>query len=203
MRPNPLIAILRGITPKDALKVADILYTAGFRVIEFPLNNPCSLKSIEMTRHKFGNDLVVGAGTVLTSVEVYRVQDAGGQIIVSPNSSKDTIKTAKALGLISIPGVSTPTEAFNSLKFGADMLKLFPAELITPSVLKAWRAVIKDTWLLPVGGITPANLSSYIIAGASGFGIGSALYTPDFTIKSVYERAKAFVSSYQLNHFRE
>ncbi len=169
LAPLPLIAILRGLQSKNAQEIIGIFCDAGFCVAEVPLNSPQPLKSIEIARREFGDDILVGAGTVLNPEDVQRVHDVGGRIVVSPNTDQTVIKATKSLGMVSIPGVSSPSEAFTALKAGADMLKLFPADALPPTVVKAWRAVLpKDLWLLPVGGITPAFLSWMVFLGGTG-----------------------------------
>ena len=198
LAPLPLVAILRGLQPESAQKIIGILCEAGIRVVEVPLNSPQPLKSIEIARREFGDDILVGAGTVLNPEDVQRVHDVGGQIVVSPNTDQTVIKATKSLGLVSIPGVSTPSEAFTALKAGADMLKLFPAEALPPIAIKAWRAVLpKDLWLLPVGGITPETMAPYLAVGAKGFGLGSSLFRPDFSSAQVAKHAQLFVSTYR------
>jgi 2-dehydro-3-deoxyphosphogalactonate aldolase len=198
LAPLPLVAILRGLQPENAQKIIGILCEAGIRVVEVPLNSPQPLKSIEIARREFGDDILVGAGTVLNPEDVQRVHDVGGQIVVSPNTDQTVIKATKSLGLVSIPGVSTPSEAFTALKAGADMLKLFPAEALPPIAIKAWRAVLpKDLWLLPVGGITPETMAPYLAVGAKGFGLGSSLFRPDFSSAQVAKHAQLFVSTYR------
>ncbi len=193
-----LIAILRGITPAEAEPVARELYAAGFRLIEVPLNSPEPLASIRAMRDALPADCLVGAGTVLNPDDVARIKDAGGEIIVMPHSDPAVIRAAKAAGLASCPGVATPTEAFAALAAGADVLKMFPAEQLGPVVLKAWRAVMRPPIaLVPVGGITPDNLSTYAQAGASGFGLGSALYKPGLSATEVGQNARAFIAAWQ------
>lgn len=193
-----LIAILRGITPADAAATARELYAAGFRLIEVPLNSPEPFASIRAMRDALPADCLVGAGTVLDPADVARVKDAGGEIIVMPHSDPAVIRATKAAGLASSPGVATPTEAYAALAAGADVLKMFPAEQLGPVVLKAWRAVLRPpVALVPVGGITPDNLSTYAQAGASGFGLGSALYKPGQTAAETGQRARDFVAAWQ------
>lgn len=193
-----LIAILRGITPADAAATARELYAAGFRLIEVPLNSPEPFASIRAMRDALPADCLVGAGTVLDPADVARVKDAGGEIIVMPHSDPAVIRATKAAGLASSPGVATPTEAYAALAAGADVLKMFPAEQLGPVVLKAWRAVLRQpVALVPVGGITPDNLSTYAQAGASGFGLGSALYKPGQTAAETGQRARDFVAAWQ------
>jgi 2-dehydro-3-deoxyphosphogalactonate aldolase len=192
----PLIAILRGLEPENALAVGQILIDAGFRIIEVPLNSPRPFDSIERLAQGFGAKALIGAGTVLQPADVGRVRDAGGRLIVMPHSDPRIIGEAKAQGLICLPGVATPTEGFAALAAGADGLKLFPAETIPPVVVKAWRAVFPpETLLLPVGGITPERMADYLAAGASGFGLGSALFHPGLTRAEVQTRAMAFGSA--------
>lgn len=197
LQPLPLVAILRGLTPRDALPVGTALFDAGFRVLEVPLNSPQPLDSIGLLAREFGERCLVGAGTVLTPEQVIQVKDAGGKLIVMPHGDTSVIRAAKAAGLVCAPGVATPTEAFAALAAGADALKLFPAEQLPPPVLKAWSSVLpKGTALLPVGGITPDNMAAYRKAGAAGFGIGSALYSPGIDANEVARRAHAFVDAW-------
>jgi len=193
-----LIAILRGIKPTEAEAVGHALYDAGFRLIEVPLNSPDPLDSIRAMRAALPTDCLIGAGTVLNPDDCARIQDAGGELIVMPHSDPAVIRAAKALGMASCPGVATPTEAFAALAAGADVLKMFPAEQLGPVVLKAWRAVMRPPIaLVPVGGITPDNISVYAQAGASGFGLGSALYKPGLSAIEVGQNARAFVAAWQ------
>jgi len=192
---NSLIAILRGLKPDNSLDVADVLVNAGFRIIEVPLNSPEPLISIERIAAKYAGEIVVGAGTVLTGADVSNVVSAGGQIIVSPNMNPDVGAKALELGAKWCPGVATPSEAFTALDLGAHMLKFFPAEIISPAALGAMRAVLPNsTRLAVVGGITPEHMASYFKAGANGFGLGSALFKPDYELSEINFRAKAFVT---------
>jgi len=189
----PLVAILRGLTPIEAQPVAHALYDAGFRLIEVPLNSPDPYTSIETIRRTLPRDALVGAGTVSSVEAVAQVRMAGGELIVMPHADTVVIRAAKAAGMLCMPGVVTPTEAFAALAAGADALKLFPAELLTPEILKAMRAVLPQTTaLFPVGGITPERMPAYRKAGATGFGLGSALYAPGMTAEEVGARAAAF-----------
>ncbi|GGF77612.1 2-dehydro-3-deoxy-6-phosphogalactonate aldolase [Azorhizobium oxalatiphilum] len=174
----PLVAILRGLTPAEAPAIGAALVEAGFTLIEVPLNSPNPFESIRLLSEKFGEKAIIGAGTVLTPADVDKVAEAGGRLIVMPHADVEVIRAAKARGLICTPGVATPTEAFAARAAGADALKLFPAEGIPPHVVKAWRAVLTDIPLLPVGGIDASNMAAYRAVGASGFGLGSALYKP-------------------------
>jgi len=194
----PLIAILRGISSGEILPIGRALFEAGFRLIEIPLNSPDPLDSIRILSAELGDRAHVGAGTVLRVDQVTEIAAAGGTLIVSPNVNPDVIRVTKAAGLLSFPGVATPTEGFAALDAGADGLKLFPAEQIGPAVVKAWRAVIPtDVPLVPVGGITPDTMASFVAAGASGFGLGSALYKPGHTAEQVRVSAAAYVAAWR------
>ena len=192
----PLIAILRGIQPREVPAAADVLTSAGFRIIEIPLNSPEPLESL---RHLAGRTgLLAGAGTVLSPAEVEAVAAAGGRLMVAPNADREVIAAAKRLGMVALPGVATPTEAFTALAAGADGLKMFPAEILPPKAVKAWRAVLPaGVALLPVGGITPESMADYLAAGADGFGLGSALYKPGMSAAELGQRAKAFAEAYR------
>lgn len=193
----PLVAILRGVKPDEVEAIADKLYIEGFRVIEVPLNSPQALDSIARLARRMPQDALIGAGTVLSADAVRDVQVAGGRLIVMPHADVAVIRVAKARGLACVPGAATPTEAFAALQAGADALKLFPAELVTPPVVKAMRAVLpRDVKLLPVGGITPETMAIYQRAGAAGFGLGSALYAPGMSAEDVGERARAFAQAW-------
>jgi 2-dehydro-3-deoxyphosphogalactonate aldolase len=192
----PLIAILRGITPDEAVDVCGALYEEGFRVIEVPLNSPDPLASIAAMAAAFGDRALIGAGTVMTPDDVTAVKAAGGRLIVMPHSDAAIIRKAKSEGLYVAPGVATPTEAFAALAAGADALKLFPGEMVTPSVVKAMRAVLpRDAVLIPVGGVSAATIPSYRISGANAFGIGSQLYTSGKSAGDVRLAARALIKS--------
>ena len=193
-----LIAILRGIRPDEVAAIGLALYKAGFRVIEVPLNSPQPLDSIRILRATLAADCVVGAGTVLSSAQVAEVKSAGGEIIVMPHSDVKVIAAAKQAAMACAPGVATLTEAFAALAAGADALKMFPAEQLSPVVVKAWRAVIPgEVALIPVGGITPANMAPFVAAGASGFGLGSALYKPGLNAMLVGQNADEFIAAWR------
>jgi len=191
----PLIAILRGVTPDEAIGIGLALVETGFRVIEVPLNSPEPIESIRRLATALGDRATVGAGTVRSAAEVAAVAAAGGRLIVSPHMSPQLIRATKQAGLMSGPGVATPTEAFAAIEAGADFLKLFPAEQLTPAIVKAWRAVLpKGMPLVPVGGIAPESMAAYVAAGATGFGLGSAIYKPGMTPPAVRRAAEAFVA---------
>ena len=193
----PLIAILRGLQPSEAIDVGAALQSAGFGLWEVPLNSPNPLQSIAAMRQTHP-DVLVGAGTVLTVQQVRDVHAAGGQLIISPNCNPAVIDESVKLGLISLPGVLTPTEAFTALAHGAHGLKIFPAELASPAVVKALLAVLpQGTGIYPVGGIAPDNMAPWLQAGAAGFGIGSALFKPGKTAAQVATDAVAFASNYR------
>lgn len=194
----PLVAILRGLKPQEAVEVGEALVAAGFLCLEVPLNSPEPLDSIRRLRDALGDRAIVGAGTVLSARAVQEVADAGGQIIISPNSNPAVIAATKAAGLISFPAFFTPTEAFAAIDAGADALKLFPAETAGPATLKAIKAVLPPTVpVFPVGGVEPGNLAAWRAAGANGFGLGSALYKPGHTAAQVGEAARAFVAAWR------
>jgi 2-dehydro-3-deoxyphosphogalactonate aldolase len=196
MHALPLVAILRGLTPSEAADVGDAIVEPGFRLLEVPLNSPQPLESIALMRQRFPQALV-GAGTVLSAQQVREVHAAGGELIVSPNYNAEVVAEAARLGLVCLPGVMTPTEAFGALASGATGLKLFPAELASPAVVKALLAVLpKGTPVMPVGGITPSNMDEWRAAGAAGFGIGSALYKPGKQASAVRDDAKQFVAAW-------
>lgn len=188
----PLVAILRGLPPADALAIGHALMAHRMSLIEVPLNSPQPLTSIAALAGALPAALV-GAGTVLTPRQVREVHAAGGQLIVSPNFDAAVVTEAVRLGLVCLPGVMTPSEAFAALAAGADGLKLFPAEMVSPAVVKAMRAVLPtEALLLPVGGITPDTMGAYRQAGANGFGLGSALYRPGMEAEEVARNAAAF-----------
>ena len=190
----PLVAIIRGVTPSEAEAIGAAICEAGIRIIEVPLNSPEPLKSIEILAKSLGERALVGAGTVLDPADVTRVKDAGGRIIVSPNTYAPVIEATAAAGLVSSPGFSTPSEAFEALRAGAHALKLFPAEAASPAVVKALLAVIpRDIPLLVVGGVKADGMKPWIEAGAAGFGLGSGLYKPGQSAAETAEKARAYV----------
>ena len=197
----PLIAILRGLTPAEAPTIGEALVSSGFAIIEVPLNSPEPLQSIATLTKLFPQTLI-GAGTVLNAQQVKDVHAAGGRLVVAPNFNPAVVAQALALNMVVLPGVATPTEAFAALDAGAHGLKLFPAEMILPATVKAMRAVLpQSAALMPVGGITPDNMAAYRTAGASGFGLGSALYAPGRSVQALQDQAAAFVRAYRAQAF--
>lgn len=171
---------------------------AGFRFIEVPLNSPRPLESIERIAAKYGQSIVVGAGTVLSAEDTSAVVNAGGEIIVAPNMNPAVGQRAAALGAKWCPGVMTPSEAFGALDHGAALLKVFPAEMVPPAAVAALRAVLPGEALIAtVGGITPESMAAYHAAGANSFGLGSALFKPSYERAELRQRAKAFTAAFQ------
>ncbi|MFO1147145.1 MAG: 2-dehydro-3-deoxy-6-phosphogalactonate aldolase [Alsobacter sp.] len=193
----PVIAILRGLQPDEAAGIGEALVAAGIRVLEVPLNSPRPLESIRLLAEVLGSRAVVGAGTVYHPGEAEDVAAAGGRIIVSPNANPAVIRRTKDLGLVSAPGVMTPTEAATALDAGADVLKLFPGEIITPAAVRAFAAILpRGTRLVLVGGVGVANMKDYAATPLAGFGIGSALYKPGSDAATVGEKARAFLQAF-------
>jgi 2-dehydro-3-deoxyphosphogalactonate aldolase len=191
-----LIAILRGITPAEAEPIGEALIEAGWRIIEVPLNSPDPFKSIEALQNRFGGRALIGAGTVLKPAQVADVAATGANVIISPNANLSVIEASVAKGMVSLPGVATPTEAFAAIGAGATGVKAFPAEAIPPVVIKAWKAVLpKEIPVLAVGGVTPDNMKAFTEAGAAGFGIGGSLYKPGSDIATVAAMAKQFIET--------
>jgi len=196
--PLPLIAVLRGITPEEIPAISGALIAEGFRVLEVPLNSPRPFDSIRLLANACGDQCLGGAGTVLAVADVARVRDAGGKVVVMPHADIAVIREAKALGLVCVPGVAPPTEAFAALAAGADGLKMFPAEALPPGALKAWRAVLpRDALVFAVGGIRPDNMAPYWAAGATGFGTGSNLYAPGARAENVRAAAAAYAAGFR------
>ena len=191
----PLVAIVRGVTPAEAEAIGDAILEGGIRIIEVPLNSPDPLRSIELLAKKFGDEVLVGAGTVLEPTDVGQVWDAGGRIIVSPDANLEVIAATVAIDLVSSPGYFTPSEALAAMRAGATALKLFPAEAAAPAVLKAQLAVLpKGVPILAVGGIQPDNMRPWLDAGAMGFGLGGGLYKPGQTPAETLAKARAYVA---------
>jgi 2-dehydro-3-deoxyphosphogalactonate aldolase len=197
LKPLPLVAVLRGITPDEVPAVADALHAEGFRILEVTLNSPQPFDSIRRLADSHGARCLVGAGTVIEVADVARVRDAGGRLIVMPHADTAVIREAKSLGMVCLPGVATPTEAFAALAAGADALKLFPAEAMVPAALRAWRAVLpKTARVFAVGGIRPDNMAPWWAEGAAGFGTGSNLYKPGAPIAQVRSGAAAYAAAF-------
>jgi len=192
----PLIAILRGVTETEAVKIVTVLVEKGFRCIEVPLNSPNALKTIERLASHFEDDIVIGAGTVLSANSVAATINAGGTLIVAPNLDLDVAEEASKHDCVYCPGVATPSEAFNAINLGAAALKLFPAEMMGPAVVKAMRAVLPpEALLIPVGGIGPDSMPAYFKAGANGFGLGSGLYKPGKSIADISNDAIDYIAA--------
>jgi len=193
----PIVAILRGLEPSNAMVIGQVLVGTGIKVIEVPLNSPQPFVSIKMLADSCPPDVVVGAGTVLTTEQVDRVAAAGGKLIVSPNTDEAVIQRTKVLGLISLPGAFTPTEAFKGIHSGSDAVKAFPGDDLPPHVLQAWRAVLpKETLLMPTGGVTVENMYDYVEAGVNRFGVGSSIFKPTDTPDQVKKKAESLVAAY-------
>lgn len=192
----PIVAILRGITPNEVVPIGHALIKAGIRIIEIPLNSPFPFESIHRLAKDVGKQALVGAGTVLTISDVAKVKEAGGQLVVSPNTDVAVIAATVQADMVSIPGFFTPTEAFSAIHAGASALKLFPAEAASPAVIKAQRAVLPiQIPLFVVGGVQADDVAAWLSAGANGFGLGGALYRPGQSASHVYEQAQSFVKA--------
>ena len=192
----PLVAIIRGVTPDEAEAIGQAVYDAGIRIIEVPLNSPDPIESIRRVAARFGESMLVGAGTVLEPERVAEIGAAGGRLIVAPNTNVEVIEETIAAGMVSCPGYFTPSDAFDALEAGATALKLFPAEGASPAVLKAQRAVIpKEVPILVVGGVKPETMQPWLDAGADGFGLGGGLYQPGQSPAETGEKARAYVAA--------
>jgi len=197
----PLIAIVRGVKPAEALEVAQALYDGGIPCVEVPLNSPQPYESIKLIADAFGAKMLVGAGTVLTVDQVRKVKEAGGEIIVSPNVNAEVIRERKTLSMLSYPGIMTITEAFQALEAGADALKLFPADSVGKSFIKAAKAILPaGTQVLAVGGVDQSNIKEWQEAGADGFGLGSSLYKPSYTIAEIKALSFEFTTALKGNN---
>lgn len=198
LRQLPLAAILRGLRPEQALAIGEVLVEAGFSIIEVPLNSPDPLASIGLLARQFGERTLIGAGTVTGAGEVSAVAAVGGRLIVMPHFDPEVVAATRAAGVYCMPGVTTPGEAFTALRAGVDTLKLFPAEMLTPPVVKAMRSVLPpEARLFPVGGITPETMAPYWAVGVAGFGLGSALFRKGSSAEAVRTRAQAFVKAFR------
>jgi 2-dehydro-3-deoxyphosphogalactonate aldolase len=193
-----IVAILRGVTPEEVAGIGEALHDAGIRVVEVPLNSPEPFRSIATLAARFQNRMVVGAGTVLDVDSVDQLKSAGGQISVSPDCNPQVIARAVENGMVPLPGVFTPTEAFTAVRAGARHLKLFPAEAASSKTVKAWKAVLpRDVNVYAVGGVTPANMKEWADAGCAGFGIGSNIYKPGMSADDVSKAARDFVAAWK------
>jgi 2-dehydro-3-deoxyphosphogalactonate aldolase len=193
--PVELVAILRGLTPLRAPEVGAALVAAGFRTIEVPLNSPEPFDTIKLLSRAH-RECLVGAGTVLTAADVERVHAAGGRLIVAPNCAADVIERALQLGLRVLPGIATATEAFAALRAGATELKLFPASTYGPRHLKALKSVLpRHAKIYPVGGIGSPDIAAWLESGADGFGFGSELFTPAYTLADIEKRAHGLIEA--------
>ncbi|MBR9912749.1 MAG: 2-dehydro-3-deoxy-6-phosphogalactonate aldolase [Gammaproteobacteria bacterium] len=196
----PLVAILRGVTTQEVLAIAKVIKAAGFGVIEVPLNSPDPYASIKLLADSMGDEVLIGAGTVLDCEQVDRVAAAGGRLIISPHADTEVIAYSKQQGLYSVPGFYTPTEAFAAIKAGADALKLFPADTLGAQGLKAMTAVLPPAMpILPVGGVAAESgcMGDFLKAGAKGFGLGSGLYKAGMSVEAVQANAEAYVTAWQ------
>lgn len=198
LEPLPLVAILRGVRPEQAVAIGRALVDEGLRIIEVPLNSPDPFDSIARLAADLGDRVLLGAGTVVEAAEVPRLAASGGRLVVAPNADRRVVAAAKQAGLYALPGFATPTEAFAMIDAGADGLKLFPAEAHPPAVLKAMKSVLPPTMpVLPVGSITPEAMAGYRAVGAAGFGLGSALYRAGDQPAAVAARAAKFRAAWQ------
>jgi 2-dehydro-3-deoxyphosphogalactonate aldolase len=189
-----LVAILRGVVPERVVGIGDVLYAAGFRMIEVPLNSPDPFASIAALAACNRPDWIVGAGTVLTVADVQRTQAAGGRLVVAPNCAPEVIRSAVQLGMQVMPGFATATEAFQAIQAGARDLKLFPASTYGPRHLQALRAVLPTSVrVFPVGGIGVGDIAAWLTAGAAGFGLGSELFRPEYPLEEIAQRAAELV----------
>jgi len=194
---RPLIAILRGVRPEEAAEIGAALVAAGILCAEVPLNSPDAPASIAILRERHGRQLMVGAGTVLSVQDVAVVASSGAQLVISPNANEAVIAASRKAGLVSLPGFATPSEAFAALDSGADALKAFPTDIVSPAAVRALKEVLPpNVPIFPVGGVTTEKMADYRKAGAAGFGIGSAIYRPGNDAKSVLEKATAFVEAF-------
>ncbi|KGQ63732.1 2-dehydro-3-deoxy-6-phosphogalactonate aldolase [Gallibacterium anatis] len=192
----PIIAILRGITPDESESISEELYSLGIRIIEVPLNSPDPYTSIGLLKDKFKDKAIIGAGTVLNKSEVIKLHNIGAEIIIAPNLDIDVGIKTKEYNMIWLPGVFTPTEGFTALKYGADGLKIFPSELISPDIIKSWKSVFpKDIKIIPVGGVDSTNGSQFLLNGADGLGIGSAIFKAGDTLDMVKQKTEKILQS--------
>ena len=192
-----LIAILRGIATSEVVAVCEAMATAGIDMIEVPLNSPDAVTSIRLAAAALASRATIGAGTVLTPLEVEAVAEAGGRFIVSPNTDASVIERTRALGLGSYPGVFSPSDAFTAIRAGATGLKFFPAEVLGPAGIKAMKAVLPPGLpLYAVGGASPDNFADFLAAGCVGFGLGSYIFKPGMPVAEIDARTRAAVAAY-------
>jgi len=194
----PMVAILRGVKPAEVLDIADVLIEVGFQAIEVPLNSPQPLDSIALLAEKYGKEYLIGAGTVTSVKQVNEIHARGGRLVVSPNTNREVIKMTKQLEMVSVPGCLTPTEAFAALDAGADALKFFPANAVTPGLFKALGSVLpKGIAMYAVGGVDHSNMQEYRQYGIDGFGFGSSLYKAGKTAEAVKKSAEQCMQAYK------
>jgi 2-dehydro-3-deoxyphosphogalactonate aldolase len=193
---SPLVAILRGVQPAEVESIGSALQRAGIHIVEVPLNSPSPLESIAILSRNFGSRMLIGAGTLTQPSQVAEVAAAGGRLIVTPHADTAIVRTAKEAGLFAFPGFFNPTEAFALLQAGADGIKLFPAEVLGPPMLKALLAVLpKSTIVIPVGGVDVHQVAPWMAAGALGLGVGSSVYKPGDDARTVEGKAQALVAA--------
>lgn len=194
LKSKPVIAIIRGVKPEEAVDVAQTMYDAGIRIIEVPLNSPDPFTSIKNIVDALGDKMIVGAGTVISAEDVHNLKNAGGEIVVSPNMNPEIIRLSKKLGMLSYPGVMTASECFSALEAGADGLKLFPADVVGMGFIKAVKVVLpKNVPILAVGGVNENNLHEWLAAGADGFGLGSSIYKPGMSLEEISQRCESVI----------
>ena len=192
---DAVIAIIRGVTPDQALDVAKTMYDAGIRIIEVPLNSPEPFKSIAKIVDAFGDKMLVGAGTVLTVEQVHELKDCGGQLVVSPNMNPQVIKKTKDLGMLSYPGIMTVTEAIQAIDAGADGLKFFPAGVVGKSFIKAVKVILpKQLPIVAVGGVDDENIFEWREAGADAYGLGSSLFKPSMSLDTIFSKSQSVIN---------
>lgn len=193
---SKIVAIIRGVTPKEVLAVGRVLIDAGIDTIEVPLNSPDPFTSIALMSEAYGDTALIGAGTVLSVQDVEAVKAAGGQLVVSPNTNEDVIRKTKALDMMSLPGFATASEAFSAIAAGADGLKLFPSGVGGAATIAALKAVLPgDVPVFAVGGVGPDNMTEFVKSGADGFGLGSNLFKPGMSLDTISENAVAAVAA--------
>lgn len=197
LKSSPVVAIIRGVKPEEAIAVAETMYEAGIRIIEVPLNSPDPFTSIKNIVHALGDKMTVGAGTVITKEQVQKLKEAGGEIVVSPNMNPEIIKETKKLGMLSYPGVMTASECFAAIEAGADGLKLFPADVVGMGFIKAVKVVLpKNIPILAVGGVNENNIHEWLANGADGFGLGSSIYKAEMSLEEISRRCQKIMNCF-------